>query len=288
MSEENKELIKLTQQEIEAQNALLGMGADFSGFEETTQDMLSLPFLKIAQSNTPQVDETNSGYIPDLKPGMFFNTQTGKIYGREIKVIALYARPSYLHYGEDLGNFKGEYTKAELEEKIKNGEIIKNDDGFGLHDEENGKCFFAITFFVFLPDFPEEGILPFVVKSRGLKHAKTWNSLSVGMTLKVGNETRKAARYQIVWKLKSAKDENEKGTWYNIGNKSGSGIEQAGNILQPEYGKIIIPLKNAVEMMAVLKDQRINYSAVQDSGDGEAIPDDGDPEPKQTKNVFKD
>lgn len=289
MSEENKEIMKMTKQEIEAQNALMEMGAGFSGFEETGQEMLNTPFLKIAQSNSPQIDETNSGYIKDLKPGMFFNTQNGRIYGRELNVIALYAKPSYLHYGDDMGIFKGEYTKGELDEKIKKGEIQKADDGFLMFDAEGGKCSFAITFYVFLPDFPEEGILPFVVKSRGLKHAKTWNSLSVGMTIKIGNETRRAARYQIVWKLKSAKDENEKGTWYNIGNKSGSGIEHVGNILQPEYGKIIIPLKNAVEMMATLKEQRLNYSAAQDLSGDEPIPDDSDLTPQAPKkNVFKD
>ena len=46
------------------------------GFEDTSSSDLSIPFLHILQSNSPQVEDEN---LPDAKAGLFFNTVTSEI-----------------------------------------------------------------------------------------------------------------------------------------------------------------------------------------------------------------
>lgn len=287
MSDETKNVAKRSPTEIEAMKAL--QGTDFTGYEGMKSDMLNTPFLKIAQTTTIQVDDREdkndpleAGKIPGLRPGMFYNSQTGRILeteknkAREIKVIALFAKSSYLHYGEGLGNFKGEYSEEKVNELVKKGILQKDPDSPGWVDTEKGKCFFAITFYTFLPDFPEEGILPFVTKGKSLKYAKGWNSLSNGMPIVIGKEKKQAARFQLVWKISLKKDTNDKGNWYNIGDKTGSGIEFIGNIFQPEYSSILPALADAVELVKIMKDKQLNYAT------------ESPEEPKEEKNSFED
>lgn len=285
---DKQEVAKRTPTEIAAQKALLETG--FTGYEGMTSDMLNVPFLKIAQTNTLAIDDREdpsekleAGRIAGLKPGVFYNTQAGKKYGKELRVIALFAKSSYLYYGKGLGNFKGEFSEAQIEAMVKKGVLIPNESAPGWHDKDAadpadaGKAFFAITFYCFLPDFPEDGILPFVTKSKMLKHAKNWNSLSNGMTIKVGKEIRKAARFQLVWKLKSMPDDNEKGKWNNIGNDKASGIEHVGNIFQPEFSACLPALHDAVMLIETMKDKQLNYGAeVADEGGASSSNSDDD------------
>jgi len=262
MSEE-KQVAKRTQAEIEAAKIL--SSNEFTGFEGTTSEMLNTPFLKIAQTNTRQADEGDPSHIPGLKPGYFFNNQTGTVYGKKIKVVPLFAKSSYLYYGSGTGNYKGEFTEEQIDKMVRDGVLKINDGAPGWHDSDGGKCFFVITFFCFLPDHPLDGILPFVTKSKQLKHAKNWNSLSQGLTVKVGKETRKAARYQIVWELETVKDENDLGTWYNLGDKTGSKIKMVGNIFEETYAGILPTLADAVKLIEEMRKQKINYASESDA-----------------------
>lgn len=291
MSNEEKQVMKLTPQELEAQKAL--MGSTFTGNEDTTSSMLNNPFLKIAQSTSTQLDTREDkndplepGQIAGLRPGMFFNSQTGKIYPSKngLNVIALYAKDSYLHFGKKLGDFRGEYKNiAEVEALVKKGALIPNEKGLGWTDPDEGKCMYGITFLVFLPDHPEEGILPFLLKSKSIKYAKNWSSLSSGMM--IAKLKRVAKRYELVWNIKIKDDEGQGKKFKNIGNSDGTGITFVGNIYEiPEYGKILPALKQAVDFVARMRAQglKINYSNA--TGDEEIPNDSGD----DSSNPFDD
>lgn len=53
---------------------------DVSGTEHITKDDLQMPRLSLAQALSPQLDELNPKYIPDLKKGQMFNNLTGEVY----------------------------------------------------------------------------------------------------------------------------------------------------------------------------------------------------------------
>jgi hypothetical protein len=280
----DKEIAKRTPDEIAACKSL--MENDFTGFEDQTAGMLTLPFLKICQTNTMVQDNRadaseplESGRIPGLRPGMLYNSQTGRVYGKKLKVIPLHGKESYLHYGAGLGNFKGEYaTIDDVDALVKKGELVLNKKGAGWHgrNDENEKCFYAITFLVFIPDYPEDGILPFVLKGKSIKYAKVWNSLSTGMTITVGKTKKKANRYHYVWNIETKPDKNEAGTWYNVGNSEGTGISCVGTIFDDMYSKIMPALNNAVEVVRAMREskQKINYANDKQTDD-EEVPIDG-------------
>jgi len=56
--------------------------ADRSGTEHIEQKDLQMPRLGLAQKMSPQIEETASEYIEDLKFGDMFNSLTGESYGR--------------------------------------------------------------------------------------------------------------------------------------------------------------------------------------------------------------
>ena len=58
-----------------------------SGFENTDQSELRVPFLRILDVKSPQVEEGNAAYIPGAKAGMIYNTGTGEVYPREPGII---------------------------------------------------------------------------------------------------------------------------------------------------------------------------------------------------------
>lgn len=66
---------------------------DRRGFEDTQQSDVLIPRLALAQALSPQVTEGDPARIPGLKVGDLFNSVTGQIYGREVKVQLLRKMP---------------------------------------------------------------------------------------------------------------------------------------------------------------------------------------------------
>lgn len=60
---------------------VIDYGADAGkGLEDISFDEISIPFIQIIQSNSPQVDPTEAKYIPDAKPGMLLITSTNEVF----------------------------------------------------------------------------------------------------------------------------------------------------------------------------------------------------------------
>lgn len=281
------EIMTLQGKELEAFQALTGGG--YTGLENVTQDMLSKPFLKIAQGLSKALDnrsdpkkELQPGKIAGLRPGMFYNILSGKVFGDSIRFIAVGFKYSYLYKGAGLGNFKGEYDRAGVEELVKNGILFLNENKLNWHDKadpnpkKTGKCFDAYTLYVLLPDFPEEGVMPFVISGFGIKYFRSWIS-KVSVQKPIVNGARlDPAIFHHCWKITPKEETNEEGTWYDIGNKKdGSGIEDLGDIYNSgQYNHILPTINAACAFAAELKQQKVNYgAAVEDTPDegGETI-----------------
>lgn len=97
-----------------------GLGSENS----TTEDML-LPFLKIAQALSPEVNKRESTHITGLEVGDFFNTATQTVYGGEagFHYIPVFYRRSYLEWTprDAGGGFNGEHDQSILD-KCKAGD----------------------------------------------------------------------------------------------------------------------------------------------------------------------
>lgn len=114
-----------------------------AGFENADSDSFAIPFLKLLQKMSPEVDEDNAGYIQGAKAGMLLNTVTNRLLDGKLgfDIIPCAYRRSYVQWGgrEGDGGFKGELTVEQFD-AIKDDETkVVTLNGKHYVPDENGK-----------------------------------------------------------------------------------------------------------------------------------------------------
>lgn len=229
----------------------LAMFAVEEGEEEhLSQDELELPFLRVAQKGSPQVDEDKPEYIEGLKPGQYFNTVSGENYGDTLKVQVHGYFHSYVIWKGEKGNgeFSGTMTPEEFRE-FESKNKLERDGGDMVHVVEGEEFRYSDTrnFIVSLPEHPEDGIMIYPLSSTGIKAAKKWNTLQNGRRV----NGRPAKRYATIWEIKTAGFEKNGFTW-----KQTSSIKPLGWVNQDlyEFGK------SFESFVQSIKDQGVKYT----------------------------
>lgn len=244
----------------------------YDGFENVTDDLISLPFLKIAQPNSPEL-------LPDsqfqgIKAGDVFNSVTGEVYGPELKVILLGFDVSYLEWAEGLGNLVGRCTREELEDQVKAGEIVR--DGFRYARKATGNELREThTFFVLLADRPDDGVALLSFKSTGLKHVKKWLTKARSMRWTMPNgQVVPAPLYGIVWTIKTMLNKNDEGNWFLFGDKKTMTAARVGTLLDDGWDKL---QNNVLAAAGFVKDVmfKVNLSGARDVTDSAPADDAG-------------
>jgi hypothetical protein len=84
------------------------------GFENADADAYAVPFLKILQKLSPQVDDDSEAYVEGAKAGMFFNTATGKLYDA-VKFVPINYNRTFLEWKprEEGGGFAGKHAPSD-------------------------------------------------------------------------------------------------------------------------------------------------------------------------------
>lgn len=100
-----------------------------AGMEGTTQESFAIPFLRVLQANSPQCEE-GEGFIEGAKPGMFFDSVTGKMWdGKEgVLIVPCAYRRVFLHWGPRSGEgsgFKGELTADEVDKLVDSKKLVE-------------------------------------------------------------------------------------------------------------------------------------------------------------------
>ena len=253
---ENKDLV-IAEEEIKD----LSIFAVEEGQEEhLAQDELELPFLKLAQKGSAQVDSDKPEYIDGLKPGEFFNTVTGGIYGDNIKVqVHGYFHNYTIWKGpKGSGTFHDTMTTEEFRafEKVNQltrdgGDLVQSIDGEDLRYTDTH------NFIISLPEYPEDGIILYNLSSTGCKVARKWNTLNNGRRV----NGRPAKRYATLWDLKTSGFESNGFTYKQV-----SGIKPIGWVTPElnEFGK------SFEDFVKAIKEQGVKYSDESDHGTVEA------------------
>ena len=183
----------------------------YTGFENVDSDSLSVPFLRVAQSNTAQIDENETSYIGGLKVGHFYNTAAGVGYSNTVRMVLLGYSRTFVVWGSELGDFQGVITADEFK-KIegnlsRDGAMFKGPDGKRYQDTRN--------FFVWLPDHPEDGVILYPLKSTGITQSR--KLLTRASALR--KDGKPVPLFASIWKVGTVKNQNDQGTWYEIGDK---------------------------------------------------------------------
>ena len=212
--------------------AAMNMGSDYS------QDELSLGWLRIAQSQTEAAVEGSEGYIPGLRPGMFFNTLTREVYGNDCKVIVL---KFFKSYSENTAGSPGEFVRGieadEYEDII--AEVGKN---FPITLGNGNVVKELWNYWVALPDHPEAGFLRFAMSPGSFKAARLWNSCQM---------LKKVPSYCQIWELHSKFNKGDKGNFYSIGLDGRFTGDFAGFVPQED----LIAIREMADFLSANHDQ---------------------------------
>jgi len=172
--------------------------------EHLSQDELELPFLRVAQKGSPQVDDDKAEFIEGLKAGNYFSTLSSAVFGDSLKVQAHGYFHNYTIWQGEKGNgtYQGTMTTDEFRAFEKTTKL-ERDGGDMVHTVDGETLRYTDThnFIVSLPDHPEEGIMLYPLSSTGCKAARKWNSLNNGRRIPGGKQ---AKRYATLWEIKTA------------------------------------------------------------------------------------
>ena len=224
------------------------------GFENITQEDLKIPFLRILQKGSPQVDKDDTNYIKGAEPGMFFNTVTQKLYGKEIKVIPIKYQKLWMEWKPDRGGLVARHEPESIN-------VDKSD--FSRWTYNGNNITETLFFYVMLSDHMTDGPMVFALSSTGIKHGKNWNSQIVHTRLPSGKQ---APYFSSVWKLSSVACKNDKGTWYQIGDNT-TAVKRVRYISSEDYTNFVSPNRES------LSKNDIDYKQLEDQATQKQIAD---------------
>jgi hypothetical protein len=241
---------------LKEENMFLAGNDGYTGFENVSAECLSIPFIKLAQDTTAQAKEKNPSHVEGLEPGFFFNSVSSRVYGDSLNVIILGQAHNYIEWGEGSGLIKNIYSENEYEalSNDKKEETIKS----GLY---KGKKVIGENFsvFVYLPDFPEDGIMIMPMVATKIKYWKKWLTRTTNVII----EGKKMKLFACIWNVKTILNDGKDNTWYNIGKDSSVLVKNMGLVPSNHFSAIKEALQTVQTYINRAKD--IDYSKVKDT-----------------------
>jgi len=201
-----------------------------------SMDDVSIPFLRILQALSPACTEGTGEYNPNARPGMFMNSLTGKLYGRNIKLIPLKYERTWLEWKPNRGGFVGRHLPETLVVDKTDFRTWKLPTGNEISD--------TIAFYCLIADHIEDGPIILSLSSSGIKHAKNWHTFILTNRAPDG---KKAKFFSTVWELETVLNKGDNGSWYTIGSGNATKIKASRWITKDEYVNYISASIDAVE-----------------------------------------
>ena len=239
-------------------------GLGYDGFENVSMDMLSMPFLKVAQPTSDEIVEGTSAYIPGLKAGEFFNSVSRERYGNELDMVILYQESGFIEWEDK--TFVARFTHEEVQALVAKGDVAKQEDGYIYVRKLNGNEIKENhTFFVMLTEHMDAGPLLLSFKGTGLKHVRKWLTFARAQRIrKSSGEVIPAPLYSVVWRVKTVLNSNKEGNWYLLGDKNVN-VKRVGDFTDETYFPGTQQILDAVRFVMDVK-TKINYK--EQAGDG--------------------
>ncbi len=213
------------------------------GFEEISSATMAIPFVKVLQSLSPQLNRNEPGYIPEAEEGMFFNTVTKQLFRNTIKVIVLKFERVFIEWLPERGGFLNYHSPE-------NAERLAVDKTFGKWKTVDGNSLQEnYVYFVLIVGRESEGVIVLSLSSTFIKIAKEWNRL---MTTHIMDNGERAKPYYVIWKLKTEYQTNDKGNWYTFKVAMETYINE-------KQHSLIVPERKA------LPTRQMDYAQIEDS-----------------------
>lgn len=187
---------------------LVEKGTRVQGFEALGIDTMAVPFLKVLNALSPELNEDNKEYIKGAKQGDVINSITKTNYGRSFDFVVLQLDHMFVEWQPNRGGFVGYHTPQEAiqlaVDKTKFGKWLTMD-GNELQE--------TYMYYLLIVGHEHEGVVIFSADSADIKNAKKLNTLLMNQRFA---DNSKAPPFCQVYTATSSKMVNEKGTWYAL------------------------------------------------------------------------
>lgn len=175
------------------------------GFEDISSRTVAIPFLKILQPLSPQLDKNKPDFIKGAEAGQFFNSVTKKIYPEEIGIIVLAFAHRYIEWLPERGGFVANHSPEEAMQLTVSTEFGKWQTSMGNDLQEN------YVYICLIEDEENEGPVCLSLASSAIKAARMLNRL---ISTHIMPDGEKAKPYYLIMDLTAEYKTNDKGSWY--------------------------------------------------------------------------
>jgi len=242
---------------------IFGMAGEGASFDSSE---MQIPFVRVAQSLSPQLNKKKGEYIDGLETGDAYNTLTSERWAGEtgLVVVPCYQTTKYLEFVPRTsgGGFRGEIgpndpilqrtSRDGSKEILPNGnELVKSDQHFCLIVGEDGMT------------------QPVVIdmKSTQLKVSRRWKTQIAMQKIKHPGTGAIITPpvFATLWRLNTVEETNDKGDFYNWA------VEKVGTVESRDLLQEAKAFRDSI-MRGDVKAQAENHSDGGGARDGDSIP----------------
>lgn len=185
------------------------------GFEQMDASTMALPFLRIVQKLSPQLNRQKPEFIDGAQEGDLYNTLTNTLIEKPIGCIVLRYEHIYIEWKPNRQGFVGyhsiENAKRLAVDSTKFGKWLVKGTGDGKDPATMNILQENYVYALILEGHENDGPIVMSLSSSMLKVAKNWNRL---MTTHILPDGSKAKPYYLVWSLGTEYTKKDTNDWY--------------------------------------------------------------------------
>lgn len=197
------------------------------GFESMTQDTIAIPFLRILQQLSPQLDDAKPEYIEGAKKGMFCNGSINKTYTAPLEVVVGKFDRYFIEWKPNRGGFVQAHDPESVNKDLALGNLIRDEKNRIIDPDTKNVFMDTYVYFILLSGHLEDGLMLLSLSSTQLKEARKWNRNLMSMVLPGTNQ--KAKPYYMRWNLTTPIMQNDQGSWHGLR------VDFAGWVTQEQF-----------------------------------------------------
>ena len=210
MIDENKEVApKATTDVVTFDDTLLSEG---TGLEETTVEDFAIPFIRVLQPMSPQLNKASGSYVESASAGDLYNTVTNSVYSGD-KGIVLVPSAYVKKYIEWVPREKGGGLVNANHDISILSECRKDPESRRFYTKDGNEIVETAQFYVLVLDpEPQQAVIAFT--STQLSVARKW--LTMMRMARVQNSQGQhveAPMFAYTYRLTTTSQSNDKGTW---------------------------------------------------------------------------
>jgi hypothetical protein len=184
-----------------------------TGFETVNSDDLVMPRISICQAMSPQRQKSNDRYIKGLEEGDLFNTSTGEVYDRPLRITPVLKQDARIKWEDNKKIGSGIACFGRPAPDVPGGVACQLNGGGPCKYPTVGEDDSCTKFYNFPVILHAEPSQPVVIsfKGTGLRVARNW--MTQMMMFRIGGS--RVPMYLQQFDLDTVSQSNAKGTFFN-------------------------------------------------------------------------